>query len=77
MDDEPLMPGAMPQKVQITSKEFGSKFQSKREVYRFLSTEVKMYLDSYETMTIWHLRNLASGKKKWISCSDIKTINIP
>ena len=30
-----------------------AKFQSKREIYKFLSCECKSYLDNYEAMTIW------------------------
>lgn len=39
--------------TQISAAEFAAKFQSKREVYRFLSSEVKCYLDSFEAMTIY------------------------
>ena len=39
--------------AQISAAEFAAKFQSKREVYRFLSSEVKAYLDNFESMTIW------------------------
>ena len=47
------------------------------EVYRFLSSEVRAYLPSYETVTIWHLRDLAMGVKTIINCDDIKVIDIP
>ena len=33
----------------LTAQEFGAKFQSKREIYRFLSTECGIYLPTYET----------------------------
>ena len=33
--------------------EFAAKFQSKKEVYKFLTCEVKAYLDQYDSMTIW------------------------
>ena len=49
--------------AQITSAFLASKMQSKREIYRFLETEVKCYLSSYETMTIFHLRDLACSRK--------------
>ena len=45
----------------LTVSEISAKMQSKREVYRFLETEVKCYLSSYETMTIWHLKDLVSS----------------
>ena len=47
------------------------------EVYRFLSSEVKAYLPSYETVTVWHLRDLAMGVKTIIPCDDIKFIDVP
>lgn len=51
--------------------------QSKREIYRFLTSEVKCYLDQYETMTIWDLRDLASGARRRIKSSDVKVISVP
>jgi hypothetical protein len=47
------------------------------EVYRFLSSEVRAYLPSYETVTVWHLRDLAMGVKNIIKCDDIKVIDVP
>ena len=61
----------------ITSKEFAAKYKDKREVYRFLSCDVQIYLDSFETMTIWHLKDLAAGKKKKILSKAVKYISIP
>lgn len=50
---------------------------SKKEIYRFLSSEVSAYLDSYETMTIWHLRDIASGERRLIKSKHAKHITIP
>ena len=61
------IPQSPVQMQQIPAAEFAAKFKSKREVYRFLSSEVKAYLPSYETVTIWHLRDLASGKKRLLT----------
>jgi hypothetical protein len=47
------------------------------EVYRFLSSEVRAYLPSYETVTVWHLRDLAMGVKNIINCDDVKFIDVP
>ena len=47
------------------------------EVYRFLASEVKAYLPSYETVTVWHLRDLAMGVKRIIYCDAVKFINVP
>ena len=47
------------------------------EVYRFLASEVRAYLPGYETVTIWHLRDLAMGVKTIINCDDVKVIDVP
>ena len=47
------------------------------EVYRFLSSEVRAYLPGYETVTVWHLRDLAMGVKRIIKCDDVKVIAVP
>ena len=64
-------------KVQFTAAEFAAKYRSKREVYRFLNSEVKCYLSGYDTMTIWHLKDLASGKRKRIKCEAVKVLPVP
>ena len=48
-------------KEMVNAAAFASKFQSKREIWRFLSSEVGAYLALYETMTIYHLKEIASG----------------
>ena len=35
------------------------------------------YLSSYDTMTIWHMRDLASGKRTRIKGSDIRYLHVP
>ena len=40
-------------KTKITATELAAKFQSKREIWKFLSLEEEAYLDHYEAMTIW------------------------
>ena len=47
----------------LTVAELSAKMSSKVELYRFMATEVKAYLPSYETVTVFHLRDLASGTK--------------
>ena len=51
--------------------------RSKREVYRFLSCEVKAYLGEYDTMTIWHLRDIESGERTLILSENVKHISVP
>ena len=61
----------------MTATEFGSKMRSKREVYRFLQSEVLAYLGEYQTMTVWHLRDIVSGDRTLIKSSQVKHISIP
>jgi hypothetical protein len=49
----------------IISQSFSAKFGTKGEVWRFLATEAKIYVPTYATITIWHLKDLASGKKRY------------
>ena len=46
-------------------------------MYRFVSVDCGAYLSSFETMTVWHLRDLASNKRKLIKAKDISHIEIP
>ena len=62
---------------QINAAAFAAKFQSKNEVHRFLSSEVMAYLPASHTMTVWHLRDLAQGKKKIIKSDRVRVYNVP
>jgi hypothetical protein len=48
----------------IVASSFGAKFSSKGEIWRFLTTEAGLFLPSFNTVTIWHLKDIASGTKK-------------
>jgi hypothetical protein len=63
--------------VSVDAAQFGSKFQSKREVYRFLTHDCGAYLPSYATVTIFHMRDIVAGKRTRLEEARIKTINIP
>jgi len=63
--------------VSVNANSFGAKYQSKREVYRFLSHDCGAYLSTYETMTIFHLRDLMAGKRKRLKAVDVKVIQVP
>ena len=69
--------GGEPQQVKITAAEFGAKFSGKTEVWRFLQSDCGAYLDSYDTMTVWHLKDLSSGQRKRINGKSIMHIGIP
>ena len=63
--------------VKVTAAEFGSMASSKVEVYRFLAAEVGAFLDTYHTMTVWHLRDIMSGKRNLVKSADVRHIFIP
>ena len=52
------------QKVSIPAAEFKAKYNSKKECFYFLSVDCKAYLSSYETVTIYFLKDLIAGTKK-------------
>ena len=62
---------------QVPAQSFGAKFASKREVWRFLSCECGAYLSSYETMTIFHMRDLVANKRTLIKSALMKHVNVP
>ena len=51
-------------KQQVTATAFAAKYKSKREVFNFLTMDVKAYLPTYDTVSIYFLKDLVSGKKK-------------
>ena len=66
--------GAQIQKQVVSAAEFNAKFRSKKEVFRLLSFEVGAYLPPYDAVTVWHLRDLAAGKRAIIKATAVKTI---
>ena len=77
MNNDPPRRAADQQLASITAQQFTAKYQSKPEVYRFLATEVGAYLSSYNTVTIWHLRDLCAGKRRIVMAKDVKQIHVP
>jgi len=61
----------------ITANQFKAKFADKPETYKFLAYEVGAYLPHYDSVTIFHLRDLAGDKRKKILAQDVKKIFIP
>lgn len=58
------MEGGPPnQKVRVPVAEFASKFANKKEVFDFLTQNVKAFCPQKDTVTIWHLRDMANGAK--------------
>ena len=46
-------------------------------MYRFLATEAGVYLPHYDVVTIWHLKELAAGKRRIILAKNIKHLFVP
>lgn len=77
--------------VTVNSKYIASKMSNKREVspnmamidlflyqiYRFLQSEVRCFLDDYDVMTIYHLRDLFNNDRHRIHCDDVKVYQAP
>jgi hypothetical protein len=61
----------------VNVNEFRAKFKSKLECYNFLSIQCECYLPDYETVTIYHLKDLISGKKVQIKNENVKNIHVP
>ena len=59
------------ERVKVRTKEFASKFSSKKEVYGFLCGSVKAYLAGYDSCSIYFLRALVVGEKKCKYISDV------
>ena len=51
-------------KQSVTSATFSSKFRSKREIYVFLTVDVRAYLPNYDNLTVYFCKDLVTGKRK-------------
>ena len=60
----------------VTSAAFAAKFRSKREVYQFLSVDVKAYLPPLDNVTIYFLKDILMRKKRRLNNADIETIHM-
>jgi hypothetical protein len=63
--------------VRVPVQAFGAKFQTKKEVYDFLTVDCKSYQPPLDTVTIWHLRDQSMGKKRRIKGDDVKHLVAP
>ena len=82
-NDDPPAPGGVnqnqqpPEKVSVDAATFGAKYQSKREVFRFLTHDCGCFLPSYESCTIFHMRDIAGGKRRRLKAKIVKQIFVP
>ena len=42
-----------------------------------MACDCAAYLSSYDTMTVWHMRDIVAKKRKLIKCADVKVITVP
>ena len=61
----------------FTVLDLASKWRSKTEIYNLLSREGKIYLPPKQEATQVFLRDLMMGKKKYITCEEVKCIKVP
>ena len=66
-----------PRVQKISVKEFAAKYNTKREVYKFLVVDGARYCPPIDTVSIWHLKEMASGKKGSIRLKDIDKLVVP
>ena len=65
------------QNVAINAGAFGAKYKSKGEIYRWLTSEAAIYLPPYESVTVFHMRDICGGKRKMIKQANVKVISVP
>ena len=66
-----------PARVNIGIPEYAAKYQTKKEVYDFLTQNVKAVCPPADTVTIWHLRDMVSGVKGYIKGTEMKYLTVP
>ena len=49
---------------QVAATTLASKFRSKREIYQMLTVEARIYCAPFNAVTIYWLRDIASGRKR-------------
>ena len=72
-----IPPNVVRAPVRITADEWAAKARDKPECYNIVAHEYGAYLPHIDCVTVWHLRDLAAGKKKTIRCTEIKHLTIP
>ena len=61
----------------VNAGEVKAKMQDKRECYHFCTHELGLYLPSYDTVTVWHLRDLITSKRAKIKSTLIQHYDVP
>ena len=47
----------------VLAQAFSAKFSNKKEVFRFLSQDCKVYLPHVDCISIWFMRDIVQGKR--------------
>jgi hypothetical protein len=68
---------ANPNRVSVPLKEFAAKASTKGDCYHLMSQDLKAYLPPKDTVTAWHLRDLATGAKAHLHCNNLRHIDVP
>ena len=63
--------------MRITVDEWAAKAKDKTECYLIVAHEHGAYLPHIDCITMWHLRDIAGGRKKCIKEHEIKHLNVP
>ena len=61
----------------VTAAEVKAKFQNKPETYHFCTHELGLYLPPFDTVTVWHLRDLITSKRTKVKGKDVHYFNVP
>ena len=77
MSDQQHINSVSQPKKKVLAKDFAAKMRSKAEVYKFLGQDCKCFLPPQDTTTVWHLRDLVSGKRRRIYGKDVKDLFVP
>ena len=61
----------------ITSQELAAKTQGKREIFMFLCIDVRAYLPDATLISIYFMKDLISGLRKFVKQEDVKHLYVP
>ena len=57
-------PERFAEKKTVSVQDIAAKFESKHEIYQWLTTELNMYLPKYKQTSIYWMREIIAGKRK-------------
>ena len=63
--------------VRVPVSVVAAKMESKKEVWDFMTQTVGAYCPDKDTVTVWHLRDMANGNKSYVKAKDIHHLYAP